>query len=106
MLKNINVSACGICCSVCHFFQTEKCSCSSGIEEKEVKRKFAAQKKVLGQVCPILECAYQKKIAYCSRDCDNFPCSKYQDKWGCFPYSQGFLKMVERRKNNKNNIKQ
>jgi len=96
MIKKALVAACGICCSTCRFFK-ENCQCYTGTDKKEVERKLSTQKKNLGQVCPILECAFKKKIAYCSRDCDKFPCEQYKGRWGCYPYSQGFLEMVKKR---------
>jgi len=96
MIKKALVFACGICCSTCKFFK-EDCQCCSGTDKKNTKRKLSVQKKNLGQVCPILECTFKKKIAYCSRDCKKFPCKKYEDRWSFYPYSQGFLEMVKRR---------
>lgn len=55
-----------------------------------------AQVRVLGSPCPILECASITGVEYCLRDCPQFPCGQFRD--GPYPYSEGFLKMQERRR--------
>jgi hypothetical protein len=90
--------ACGINCMVCGLFRQGKCSpCASGIEP-EAHDKLAAQLKLVGGTCPILACAVERKIAYCSADCEVYPCKKFMA--GPYPLSQGYLEMQLRRRGN------
>ena len=50
----------------------------------------------MGQPCPILACAQMNQIDHCLRDCDAFPCENFSR--GPYPFSQGFLEMQERRR--------
>ena len=87
--------ACGIDCDVCRLNLLEICStCGSGMSQ-EGREKLAAQLRIMGTPCPILACALEKRIAYCTRDCEDFPCDSF--KRGPYPYSQGYLNMQERR---------
>ena len=45
--------------------------------------------------CPILNCAVERKVEYCLRDCDKFPCPHF--KGGPYPFSEGYLQMQARR---------
>ncbi len=42
--------------------------------------------------CPILQCAVEKQIEYCSRDCHKFPCNIYKQP---YPYCEAYLSMYE-----------
>jgi len=87
--------ACGINCDVCRLNVLGVCSsCGAGSSE-EAQQKMAVQVRVLGAPCPILECASSRGIAYCLRDCEEFPCERF----AVYPFSEGFLKMQERRRN-------
>ena len=44
----------------------------------------------------MLTCAVERKIGYCLRDCDQFPCEKFSS--GPFPFSDDFMKMQSRRR--------
>jgi len=55
---------------------------------------MAAQVRILGAPCPILACALIGGIDYCLRDCEEFPCERFS----AYPFSEGFLKMQERRR--------
>jgi len=59
-------------------------------------RKIAAQHRLLGAPCPILECAIENRIEYCPRECDKYPCNRFKD--GPYPFSEGYLTMQERRR--------
>jgi len=88
--------ACGINCGVCRLNKEGKCSsCGPGTSE-EASRKIAAQVRLLGEPCPVLECAWQRRKAHCLRDCDEFPCDRFQS--GPYPFSSSFLLMQERRR--------
>ena len=88
--------ACGIDCDVCRLNLVGVCStCGSG-KSREGFRKLAAQHRILGAPCPVLECAIERRVAYCPNDCDRFPCDIF--KAGPYPFSQGFLNMQERRR--------
>ncbi len=88
--------ACGINCLVCRLAVEGKCSpCGAGTSE-QAQKKLAAQMRLLGGVCPILNCASDRRIDYCLRDCLDFPCPHFED--GPYPFSQGFLSMQLRRR--------
>ena len=89
--------ACGINCDVCGLNRLEICStCGSGISQK-AQEKLMAQLDILGAPCPVLACAVEKRVAYCPKDCDEFPCDSFRS--GPYPYSDGYLNMQERRRN-------
>ncbi|PIU36353.1 hypothetical protein COT03_00035 [Candidatus Shapirobacteria bacterium CG07_land_8_20_14_0_80_39_18] len=95
MIKNTVVGACGVCCSTCRFFKTLNCKCSAGTEkiaQNKVKTNWGGR----GILCLVCKCAVEKKVAYCTRDCGEFPCQKLR-KWH-FPYGEAYLKMYEQRK--------
>jgi len=46
--------------------------------------------------CPVLECAVEKEIDVCSKDCKKFPCSKFEG----WPLTKEWLKMYKTRLNN------
>lgn len=95
----MGTGACGIDCAVCRLHTMGLCSsCGSGTSLAG-ERKIAAQRDLFGMACTILECAAEKKIAYCNRDCGDFPCDSY--KKGPYPFSEGFLSMQERRREHK-----
>jgi hypothetical protein len=73
-------------------------TCGSG-RSQEAENKVAAQLRILGSPCPILECALESQIEYCPRDCDSFPCDRFRA--GPYPFSQGYLNMQQRRRNEK-----
>ena len=89
--------ACGINCDVCRLNFLEICStCESGRSQKG-REKLAAQLRIMGAPCPILACALEKRIAYCPKDCEEFPCDSFRR--GPYPYSEEYLNMQERRRN-------
>jgi hypothetical protein len=65
--------ACGINCDVCQLRLKEACSTCGPGKSTEAERKLEAQRRILGNPCPILACARMNGIAYCLRDCDPFP---------------------------------
>lgn len=88
--------ACGVNCMVCGLMRQGKCSpCGSGLEP-EAQAKLAVQLKIMGGVCPILNCAVEKKIAYCSSDCPTYPCRRFFQ--GPYPFSEAYLEMQLRRR--------
>jgi len=88
--------ACGIDCDVCRLSLLGICStCGSG-KSQEGFKKLAAQHRILGAPCPILECAIERRVEFCPSGCDQFPCDVF--KTGPYPFSQGFLDMQERRR--------
>lgn len=88
--------ACGIDCRVCRLNLMGICStCGSG-RSQEAVNKIAAQQRILGAPCPILECALENQVEYCTRDCDSFPCDRFRA--GPYPFSQGYLNMQARRR--------
>ena len=87
--------ACGIDCDVCRLHVLGVCSSCGPGKSLEAKRKMAAQVRIPGASCPILECASSRGKDYCLRDCEEFPCERFS----AYPFSEGFLKMQERRRN-------
>jgi hypothetical protein len=88
--------ACGINCDTCRLNLLGICTtCGSGISV-EGQRKMAAQQRLLGAPCPILDCAATNRLAYCPRDCNRFPCENFRG--GPYPFSQRWLDMQARRR--------
>lgn len=97
------IGACGISCDVCRLFVAGVCStCAPGTDER-AKEKLDVQLKVIKMHCPILACAVEKKVGYCLKDCNEFPCANFEHGFesvmgpGPYPYSAGFLKMFRLR---------
>jgi hypothetical protein len=86
--------ACGINCDACRLYALGVCSSCGPGGSPEAQRKMAAQVRILGAPCPILECASNRGIEYCLRDCEEFPC----ERLSAYPFSEGFLRMQERRR--------
>jgi len=85
--QNTKVGACGICCSNCGLFVKGICPrCNRTKEGVEFLKSINAN-------CPVLECAVEKKIDVCSKDCERFPCDKFKD----WPLAEGWLKMYKAR---------
>ncbi len=88
--------ACGIDCGTCRLNAFGFCStCGPGTSLEGLK-KLETQVRILGSPCPILRCAVENKVEYCLRDCLRFPCERFRS--GPYPFSEGFLKMQERRR--------
>lgn len=97
------LAACGISCDVCGLYVKGLCnSCFAGTDER-VQKKLDEQMQAIDMYCPILACAVEKKIGYCLRDCQEFPCDRFHSGFesvqrpGPFPYSASFLNMFRRR---------
>ena len=99
------VAACGIACDVCALYLKGTClTCAAGTESEALK-KLESQRQRINTECPVLSCAVEKKVGYCLRDCEEFPCSKfasgfkYEPGKGTdpFPYSASFLEMYRER---------
>jgi hypothetical protein len=88
--------ACGINCDVCQLNLLDVCAtCGSGRSDV-ASRKSAAQVRILGHPCAILECARLNHIDYCPRDCVSFPCDNFTES--DYPYGKSFLDMQARRR--------
>jgi hypothetical protein len=88
--------ACGINCDVCRLNRDGVCStCGPACGDLALK-KIGAQKRLLGQACPVLECARINGVDYCLRDCAQFPCENFSQ--GPYPFSEGYLRMQQRRR--------
>jgi hypothetical protein len=92
----MSTAACGINCGVCRLHVKGLCSVCGAGTSLEAARKIQAQERIIGQPCPILACAQMNQIAYCLRDCNAFPCENFSQ--GPYPFSQSFLQMQERRR--------
>lgn len=65
------VGACGVCCSVCRLYTYGVCvGCAPG--------DACPLEKVVELACPILRCATAKRVAFCTRDCPEYPCVLYE----------------------------
>ena len=89
--------ACGINCDVCQLNLLGHCSSCGPGRSAQAARKSAAQQRILGHPCAILECARLNHIDYCPRDCPSFPCDNFSGAQ--YPYGQSFLEMQQRRRN-------
>ena len=87
--------ACGINCDVCQLNLIGQCSSCGPGRSDLAARKSAAQQRILGHPCAILECARLNHIDYCPRDCPSFPCDNFSDS--NYPYGKSFLDMQQRR---------
>ena len=88
--------ACGVACDICKLKLLDICSSCGPGKTQLAKAKLEAQKRLLGAPCPILACANLKQVDYCLRDCDLFPCENFT--CGPYPFSQSFLDMQHRRR--------
>ena len=88
--------ACGINCDVCQLNLIGQCSSCGPGRSDLAARKSAAQQRILGHPCAILECARLNHIDYCPRDCPSFPCDNFSDS--NYPYGKSFLDMQQRRR--------
>ncbi len=88
--------ACGINCDVCQLNLLGHCSSCGPGRSDQAARKSAAQQRILGHPCAILECARLNHIDYCPRDCTAFPCANFSQS--VYPYGQAFLDMQRRRR--------
>lgn len=91
-----STGACGVSCLVCRLHVNGVCSTCGAGTSAAGKEKLAAQLRLFGKGCPILACAVERKLAYCLRDCDDFPCERFSE--GPYPYSENFLEMQRRRR--------
>jgi len=101
------VGACGVSCDVCGLYVKGICNpCAAGTEEA-AQKKLAGQMERMGMHCPILACAVKRKVGYCSKDCDEFPCGNFESGFesvqgpGSYPYSMSYLNMFKRRRRKK-----
>jgi len=85
--SNIKIGACGICCSSCGLYVKGICpGCDKTKERVEFLKSIDAN-------CPVLQCAVEKEIDVCSRDCKEFPCSKFEE----WPLAKEWLEMYKTR---------
>jgi hypothetical protein len=88
--------ACGINCDVCQLNLIGRCSSCGPGRSDLAAAKSAAQTRLFGYPCAILECARLNHLDYCPRDCPSFPCDNFSASH--YPYGQGFLEMQTRRR--------
>jgi len=88
--------ACGINCDVCKLNLLGVCATCGPGTSREGAEKIKVQEKLFGQPCPVLACARANHLEYCTRDCSIFPCENFQR--GPYPYSEGYLNMQQRRR--------
>lgn len=92
----MGTGACGINCDVCWLKVAGICSTCGHGKSPEAKRKLNAQIRIFGAPCQVLNCAVNKELQYCMRDCRSFPCEVFSKNR--YPFSEGFLNMQMRRK--------
>lgn len=97
------VGACGMCCDVCGLCIKEICTtCAAGTDER-AKKKLDIQMEKIRMHCPVLACAVERKVGYCLKDCNEFPCDRFESGIesvygsGPYPYSSSMLRMFKRR---------
>lgn len=92
----MGTGACGLNCDMCRLHHLGVCTtCGSGTSDAGLTKRDT-QQRLFGAACPILDCAVQRKVAYCLRDCDDFPCDPFRSN--DYPFSEGFLQMQKRRR--------
>jgi len=80
--------ACGINCDVCGLKVQGVCrGCNAGTA-------FTVED-VDQHPCDILKCAVRKNVAYCLKDCKDFPCALLEK--GQYPFSAAYLGMHKQR---------
>ncbi len=94
--------ACGVDCTVCRLHVLGVCSTCGAASSLAAKEKKNAQVRLFGKACPMLACAMGRNIDYCPRDCDDFPCEIFLQN--ASPYSETFLSMQKRRRENAENL--
>jgi len=85
--KKLQIGACCICCDVCFAFKENggTCwGCYSGLE--------ATPRKLKESPCPIIKCAAKKRVDYCPKSYEEFPCVLYTEK--PYPYSHEYLRVI------------
>jgi hypothetical protein len=83
----MKVGACGICCDTCGLYTRGMCL---GCEKTQEHVDFL---KGINANCPVLECAVERGIGVCSRDCKRFPCERFEG----WPLSKDWLGMFRDR---------
>jgi len=83
----MKVGPCGISCETCGLYTEGLC------EGCELSKERVKMLKEIGKNCPMLECAVERDIEVCSRDCGEFPCEKFEG----WPLSQSWLEMYKSR---------
>ncbi|RLF13384.1 MAG: hypothetical protein DRJ97_08170 [Thermoprotei archaeon] len=87
-------AACGIACEVCGGLARGLCPMGGCAPGKQASSKLEVQRRALGFTCPILECAHERGVDHCSRDCPDFPCEIYYKSQ--IPYSPRFLDIMKK----------
>ena len=95
------VAACGVSCDVCGLYVRGICgTCVAGTDER-AQKKLDAQMQAIKMHCPILACAMDRNVGYCLKDCEEFPCTRFESGFesllgaGPYPYSNSFLNMFK-----------
>ena len=70
--KPVKIGPCGISCAICRFYIHGQCGCCQ--TEGSSPFKWTARHQ-----CPVGQCATTRQIAFCARDCTDFPCSLLED---------------------------
>ena len=66
----VHIGRCGISCSICRFYMRGQCQGQGCHFEASSALKWAAR-----QPCPVDQCAATRQVAFCARDCTDFPCA-------------------------------
>ena len=75
-VMQMKIGVCGIACEVCGLYIRNLCDdCGPGTAEHNKGR--IERLGELGLLCPVLECEVSKGKEHCSKDCNDFPCDKY-----------------------------
>ncbi len=79
----MKIGVCGIACEVCGLYTKGICP---GCTTHEMNP------------CEIPRCAERKKVEFCSRDCEEFPCKYYGESGELYyPFSKEFLESFKNR---------
>jgi DNA-binding SARP family transcriptional activator len=66
--KPVKIGPCGISCTICRFCIHGQCECRLMASPSLFDRAACDQ-------CPVVRCAATRQIAFCARDCPDFPCT-------------------------------
>ena len=82
-----HIGACGISCDACGLVEKGICTyCGPGDTEAARAKLESQRNRFGGLACPVLICAVMNQIAFCMRDCPDFPCEHYESTLTGDPY--------------------
>ena len=94
-----HVAACGLSCDACGLAEKGLCTYCGPGDSAAARIKLEDQRNQTGGLaCPVLTCAVMNKIAFCMRDCPEFPCEHYESPLTGHPYPLSASYLEQHRK--------